>query len=191
MRRGLFFTGIISILIILPQLAQCKEDYKIIEREDLSYRSPSSDILIKRLSYRIKVDPPITKDKLRSICNKIILVQSSNINAISFLFYLPDTGVDGAYTAGKAEWAPNGKWQDAESNSPHQFNIVLAKTPSYKKSSLPTSKKKKIFYELVVAQDRGVGDDRAYHIIAEKYGLSVKEARKIAVEGVVKNWPMP
>lgn len=191
MRRSLFIAGIISMLMILPELAQSEEDYQIIERKDLSYRSPSSDIMIKRLSYRIKVEPPITKEKLHSICNKILSTQSSDIKATSFLFYLPDTEVDGQYTAGKAEWAPNGSWQDAESPDPCRLEVVLAKIPSYQKSSLSVSEKKKIFYALVVAQDSGIGDDQAYHIIAEKYGLSMKEARNISVEGVVNNWPMP
>jgi len=69
-----------------PQMAQRGEDYQIVESEDFSYRSPSNGIVIKRLSYRIKVEPPITEDKLRSICNKIIPSQSSDIKAISFFF---------------------------------------------------------------------------------------------------------
>lgn len=176
---------------IRQKSAQPEENYRIIEKEDLSYINPNSGINVSRLSYRIKVDPPITKDKLRSICEKIILVHSSNINAISFLFYLPDTEVNGVYTAGKVEWAPNGRWEDAESDSPNQFNIVLAKTPSYEKSSLPTSKKKRIFYELIAMEDKGFSATQADHIIADKYGLSVKEVGKIGIEGAVKNWPMP
>jgi hypothetical protein len=51
--------------------------------------------------------------------------------------------------------------------------------------------KRKMFYELVAAQDAGVGDERAYFLIAERYNVSVDAVREIAVEGAAQNWPMP
>ena len=53
------------------------------------------------------------------------------------------------------------------------------------------TKQKKMFFELVAAQDAGVGDERAYFIIADRYNVSVDEVRQIAVEGATRNWPMP
>ena len=36
------------------------------------------------------------------------------VNAINILFYAPGTDPGGSYTAGMTEWAPNGKWEDAD-----------------------------------------------------------------------------
>lgn len=53
------------------------------------------------------------------------------------------------------------------------------------------SRKKKMFFELVAAQDAGVGDGRAYSIIAERYDVPEEAVREIAIEGVTGHWPMP
>jgi len=56
---------------------------------------------------------------------------------------------------------------------------------------LPESKRRRIFYELVQAQDAGVGDREAYTLIARKYGLPEMVLNEIAYEGAAKKWPMP
>ena len=56
---------------------------------------------------------------------------------------------------------------------------------------LPESKRRKIFYELVQAQDAGVGDREAYTLIARRYGLPEMMLNEIAHEGAAKKWPMP
>ena len=68
---------------------------------------------------------------------------------------------------------------------------VAADDSYYDKSDLAGSKKQKLFFELVAAQDAGVGDERAYFIIAERYNISVDAVRQIGVEGAVQDWPMP
>ena len=42
-----------------------------------------------------------------------------------------------------------------------------------------------------VAQDSGVGDEKAYHVIAERHGVGVDAVRKIVGEGIIKGWPAP
>ncbi|HEX72003.1 MAG TPA: hypothetical protein ENN65_01655 [Candidatus Hydrogenedentes bacterium] len=44
---------------------------------------------------------------------------------------------------------------------------------------------------LVRYQDQGIGDEKAYVETAKKFSLTVEQVRKIAIEGVMKNWPMP
>lgn len=144
MAKRIIMAVLLSIFLVQSALAE--NNYKIIGKQDVSYTSPKNFRKVSRLSYKIKVNPPITKDKLRSISNTII--SQNNVNAIIFFFYLQNTDSGGHY-AGRVIWAPNGKWRDANSNAPHLFNIVLVKTHFYKKSSLSIPEKKKIFYELV------------------------------------------
>ena len=56
---------------------------------------------------------------------------------------------------------------------------------------IPESKRKAVFYDLAVTQDRGVGDEASYTVVAKKHRLSKAEVRKIALEGAAKKWPMP
>ena len=171
-------------------------NYRIARKEDLSYGR------VTRFQYRIALDQSPAEADLRAICEGLIAQQKQlkPCNAISFAFYLPGSDVNGHYTAGKADWAPNGKWEDASSvragdYSRHQLSIklgsALGKVPKSVETDLPESQKRRIFYDLVAAQDRGVGDQRAYQIIANKYGVKDSTVRKIAVEGVMKGWPMP
>ena len=50
-----------------------------------------------------------------------------------------------------------------------------------------------MFYDLVVEQDAlGVeGAERAYEVVAEKWGVSVEVVRGAAAAGVTENWAMP
>ncbi|HZT60986.1 MAG TPA: hypothetical protein VFA21_20445 [Pyrinomonadaceae bacterium] len=58
-------------------------------------------------------------------------------------------------------------------------------------TAIPEDKRKAIFFDLVKAQDSGVGDEEAYLVIAEKYNLTEENVRHIGGEGTVKRWPMP
>ncbi|MDP2896035.1 MAG: hypothetical protein Q8Q12_05680 [bacterium] len=82
--------------------------YRILEVEDLSSGG------VVRLQYRIRVSRQPTEQELRAVCNRTIEREKKRRhNAISFLFYLPDSDPHGFFTAGKAHWAPNGIWEDA------------------------------------------------------------------------------
>jgi len=174
-----------------------RSKYTIVKREDLSYQG------VVRLQFRIRVPGPLSKIGIRNICNEIIAQQkrSKPHNAIAFLFYLPDSSTNGLYTAGQADWAPYGKWGRADDVSAGEYSKhkLVIKTGgalgSVKKSNIAKgvskSKRKKIFYDLTAAQDRGVGDEKSYGVIAKKYGVSVGAVRKIVLEGVLNGWPMP
>lgn len=84
--------------------------YEIIKVEDLSFST------CVRVQYRIRVEKLLSPNELTDICGEIIEKQKAlkPVNAISFLFYLPDTDTDFAHTAGAADWVPNGKWVDAD-----------------------------------------------------------------------------
>lgn len=65
---------------------------------------------------------------------------------------------------------------------------TIAPTPE---PSIPEATRKQVFYDLVAAQDSGVGDEKAYEVVAQQYGITVDKVKKIAIEGVESNWPMP
>ncbi len=72
---------------------------------------------------------------------------------------------------------------------------------------LSLSKQKKLFYDLVAEQDKCYDlyditgdlkdlpgpecDQAAYVTVAEKYGVTVDEVKKIALTGAMERWPMP
>ena len=85
-----------------PSHSKPNLDYEILKQEDLSYSA------IVKIQFRIRLNESVTTANLRSICEYVISEQKKTKphNAISFLFYIPDS-------AGKADWAPNGKWENA------------------------------------------------------------------------------
>lgn len=180
-----------------PQTPPVKQvpNYQIIKQEDVSLAG------VVRLQFRIRVDGPLTETQLRQICEDIIEAQKAeSYNAISFLLYLPETDVQGFYTAGKAVWAPDGRWEDAGQvntgdYSRHKLSVevgsALGDTPTPSDTGLPEETRKQIFCDLVAAQDRGVGDEEAYEVVARKYEVTVDVVKEIAIEGVMKSWPMP
>lgn len=72
---------------------------------------------VVRLQYIVRVSREPTEGELRAICNRIIEreKQRKPHNALCFLFFLPGTETDQkfVFTAGKAEWAPDGVWGTA------------------------------------------------------------------------------
>ncbi len=58
-------------------------------------------------------------------------------------------------------------------------------------TNLSETARRQIYWDLVVAQDKGVGDEEAYTVVARQHGVSVETVRKIAAEGSSKLWPIP
>ena len=170
--------------------------YRIVEEESLDYST------VVRRGYRVSVEREMTRAELEAISWDIIRKRTEDtpVNAISIMFYLPGTDTGGAFTAGKAEWCPNGEWGDAGTvatgdYSKHKLAVktgsAMGKVPEGTVvHSIPEAKRRAIFLALVKAQDAGVGDTKAYDVIAKRYKVSVKNVRKIGVEGVIKGWPM-
>lgn len=165
--------------------------------EDVSFISSGKRVV--RIVYRVKVDRPITDDEIRAVCNKIIPT-AKPYNAITFFLYLPDSDIKGSFTAGKAEWAPFGKWSSAKNvetgdYSQHQLVVQsgnpLGVVPEEEVVDLPIETKKKMFYELVALQDKGMDAESSQKTIAKKYKITRDQLDKIRLEGNVNGWPMP
>ena len=84
--------------------------YEIADREDVSFGA------VVRIVYRVEVSGPLTEEELGRIAQEIIDDETGqqDVNAIGFFFYLPDTDTASVYTAGVADWAPDGDWASAD-----------------------------------------------------------------------------
>lgn len=165
--------------------------YIVVSTEDASYGN------VVRRSYRVRVRHEVTTEELTTISNEIVGKATSQrkINAVMIFFYLPGSDTRMAYTAGKAVWAPGGDWGKASTDLPHRLVVetrgAMGSISKKNVVSLPLEKKKEIFLQIVRYQDRGIGARKAYAVVAKKFGITVEQANKIGVEGVVKGWPMP
>ena len=113
-----------------PTEAPIPVEYEIAGREDVSFATTT------RIVYRVSVSEPLTESSLMAIADEIIAAEtaSQDVNAIGFFFYLPGTDTNGAYTAGVADWAPNGDWAEADSvqagdYSQHELGAIVVITP--------------------------------------------------------------
>ena len=84
--------------------------YEVADREDVSFGATV------RVVYRVTVSRPLSEADLRAISEELIFDETGqqDVNAIGFFFYLPGTDTNGAYTAGVADWAPDGDWAKAD-----------------------------------------------------------------------------
>ena len=88
-----------------------KPQYTLSEIEDLSYAG------VKRKSLRIKVPLGLSKAEVKQNIQAAIddyLSDKSRINAVSVFVYKNTDKELGLYTVASADFAPNGKWADAD-----------------------------------------------------------------------------
>ncbi len=172
--------------------------YTIVQENDISYAS------IKRLQIKLRVQNVLAEEEIKAVCTTLIpKYKDLKYIAVSFEFYLSDSDIKGAFTAGMAEWAPYGNWSQAESinkgdYSKHSLSITVSKPVSWvDRTNIPIEKRKKIFYDLVAEEDRlfALGEKdhslKARKTIVNKYNLTIEQLKKIAFEGIEKDWPMP
>jgi hypothetical protein len=168
--------------------------YDIVEDENYDFRDLSTQKFIHRIQYRVKLKKEYSETELTEI-SKEIISQAPKAEAISILFYLPDTETNGAYTAGLATWSPNGKWEDADKNYTKKLIVkyggALGTLDKKNVIDLPLSKKKEMFFNLVKYEDQGMNGYQSSAQIAKDYGITVEKVNKIGIEGILKNWPMP
>ena len=82
--------------------------------------------------------------------------------------------------------------------TPIEYTGFFANTEScFNQNNLGESKKKEIYYQLVVEQDKAVASTRwpdykaVDRTIMRKFGISDKDVQCITIEGTMNNWPIP
>ena len=108
-------------------------------------------------------------------------------------YFLPDSDTQGPYTAGTATWAPNGDWGKASTSLRPRLVVkagnAMGTIPKEDVVAMPIKKKKVIFKQMWLDQDRGMDTDQFYVAAKRRFGITTDEAEKIFVEGVVNGWP--
>lgn len=81
----------------------------------------------KRMTIRIKVPLGRTKEELTATLERAAreVEEKTKANAVSVFAYRPQDKTDGAFTAGMAEYAPNGEWANAAQSGPMQVKVEL------------------------------------------------------------------
>lgn len=81
----------------------------------------------KRMTIRIKVPLGKTKEELAATLERAAreVQEKTKANAVSVFAYRPQDKTDGAYSAGMAEYAPNGEWANAAQSGPMQVKVEL------------------------------------------------------------------
>jgi len=85
--------------------------YQTVATRDLSMGA------IRRLEARVSLPRHYTRDEVERVAHAVVaeMTSSQQVNAISILFYGPQTSTSGAYDVAMVEWAPHGRWADAGS----------------------------------------------------------------------------
>jgi hypothetical protein len=168
--------------------------YQLVEKRDVSTGSAV------RLSIKATIPRGTSLDEMKQICMDIVENRITGLyNAVALFLYWEGTDTNGAFSAARAVWAPNGDWEKAGEVAVGDYSrhrLVIeetrpeppAGTPSV---GLPEETRKKIYWDLVVAQDQGYEGEAAYPVVAKKYGVPEETVRKIAIEGTEKMWPIP
>jgi len=199
-------------------------EYKMIEEEDIKIKALGDKLFSEYtteefdklpINYRLKcsitIPRDITEEELESTFAQIIKDKSTEnieIDEIYVAAWYFEESVGKTVAMGRAEWCPNGKWEElppeiAESDIRGSYKIVFyIEIQEYEdelKYGLTESERMQAFYDLVVLQDSIPYDDpewdekndESYEIIAEKYGTTRSQMFAIGVEGITKGWPMP
>jgi hypothetical protein len=168
--------------------------YRVVSSKDLNYISPSKNRLIRRREYRVHLARKVSEPELQEFAQDIVKL-AQDLDAITIFFYLPESEPTGLFTAGKAEWAPGGKWEEADSPEPKrvvmEYGSAISLTPEEERVQLPLERKKAIFMSLVKYQDQGMAGDESFAATAGRHGVTQEQVRKIMLEGLERNWPLP
>jgi len=85
--------------------------HRVVSTKDVSYGT------VRRFQIRASLPEHYGRDKVEQVAKAIVtdLTRQQPVNAVSILFYGPNTSTSGVYDVALVEWAPNGRWEDAAS----------------------------------------------------------------------------
>ena len=162
-------------------------NYELVESEDISFNDPNSGI-VKRFSVRVLIENnPVTKKQIEVLSEKIIKdYQQQKADAISIFYYFDRSQINGAYTLAQAEWAPNGKWEEANlkqnQKTTYKFTGFIDKERTNEPSELEreiNTAMRDMWYEMMETRDDLVTDEEIAKILASKYEKTIEEMLEI------------
>lgn len=201
------------------ELVNQAQNYELVKEEDLSIKaidkplSSYSSLEIENLplnlrkEYRILVASEITKEELEATFKKFInekTNENKDIDEIVVLAYDNKNDINDAYTYGKAEWCPNGKWGEvspdialSNNRESYKFNFQINdKVGNLEKSDKPSDREIEIYNELKHRLNRMFDDPDYYYVletdakmqeyekqqheeVCKKYNISLEELDEI------------
>lgn len=158
--------------------------YEVVSTRDVSYAN------VVRKSYRVRVPRQMTEQELTAIAEQMIRQATSRqkINAITIHFFLPDTDIKGAFTAGQATWAPGGDWAKASTNLAPKLVVETGGamrdlfSQIKKVERLSEAKRREIFWLIVQAEDRAREEAEARYPLRPESHLRVGQVFQLAKE---------
>jgi len=81
----------------------------------------------RRVTARITIPPGYEREAVHKALEQAaeLIAQKENASAVMIFAFRPEDDLSGAYTVGRAIYAPNGRWEDARSPAPKQAVIDM------------------------------------------------------------------
>jgi hypothetical protein len=122
--------GIPFLAVLVLCLTACSDspelppppDHEVVKIEDVSFGD------VRRLQYRIRLPEHYQRSAIEELAHWItaeLARQGESVNALSMLFYGPDSATDGFYDIASIYWAPGGEWGDADSVRAGDYSSFL------------------------------------------------------------------
>ena len=171
-----------------PSRAVAPPAYQMVATRDLSMGA------VRRLEARVSLPEHYTRDEVERVAQAVVadMTSSQRVNAISILFYGPQTSTSSAYDVAMVEWAPDGRWGDAGSvragdYSTFRYSVSYnppSPTPPSNASRLAGSSQTGLLGvplpEGARLIERTAGDPSAGRDPSERYSISASAAEIIA-----------
>ncbi len=124
MRKVVWLSMVLALVVLA--MVGCSETTP----KSVTYEVVSTDFVsfdgIWRYTVKARVDNVLTTDELESVSESILreLAETKGVDALAVFFYLRESDIGGAYTAGMAEWVPYGEWARAVDvrSGDHSYN---------------------------------------------------------------------
>lgn len=150
-------------------------EYSIANIEDLSYSAAT------RFEYTVVVSGEPTMQKVKDIAENVVerAKSNKNFNALIVGFYDYEEYIESAYTLGKVTFAPQGKWDKANTVSSGDYSEMSYKYELKKKdwNKKLTEKEAKIWsYFDNLLWNSSLSEDEIAEKTSEKFNISPEKA---------------
>ena len=169
--------------------------YEIINFENNNFRN-SYNMVISRLKYKILLEEIYSELDIKIIANELIGI-ANKPDALEMLFCLPNADSNDMITAGKAVWAPNGRYEDAGSDDMKKLifdfsddaSANLKKVNTKRNTESKNTIAKTYYYNIVKAEDLSYGKiKRLQYRVKLKENYSQNDLENISKE-IISNAP--
>jgi len=171
-----------------------------LDQFELLDRGDFSNALAKKIDHKVLVPRVLTEAEIRMYCEHAIAAEQRRgpIAGIWFFFLLERSDLDRGWTAGFAEWGPDGhagNASDAPRGDYSKHGLRVQLMPEYpaeeKLTRLSEQKRKRIYRELYDLEEPAETErelQALHQRFRARYGLTEEELEKIIVEALTRHW---